>query len=320
MRGFALRLRWHAQLFEYNWKMASARVASRCLPHNPYFIIGLWRSGTTIFHELLAAITGWPTPNTWQCFNPSTCFLLPPPSSKSAQRPMDGGRITTLSPQEDEFALLLLGEPSLYRAFIDPRRLGECAEELWSGAASQEGNALARWQLFLRGLSSGAAPLLLKSPTHTFRLPLLRRLFPEAKFIWVGRQIGDVLASNVRMWHSMVGTHGLWACPDQALEQFLLKMLDASALVLTACLDEMPKENLLWVDFESLQENRLESLQRVLKFIGLDQSSGSGVPLEHLKQAIAAIPVHQGQRSSSPLGAAAEKLQRLMAAARHRFG
>jgi hypothetical protein len=43
---------------------------------------------------------------------------------------MDEGYIGTYSPQEDEFAALLLGEPSLYRAFIDPRRIDELTEML----------------------------------------------------------------------------------------------------------------------------------------------------------------------------------------------
>ncbi len=51
------------------------------------------------------------------------------PSSRSASsvRWIAGGS-QPHGPQEDEFALLLLGEPSVYRGFIDPRRLRECAE------------------------------------------------------------------------------------------------------------------------------------------------------------------------------------------------
>jgi omega-hydroxy-beta-dihydromenaquinone-9 sulfotransferase len=188
-------LRWHAYWFEHNWHNQARVLGADPLPEDPVFILGLWRSGTTVLHELLAATAQWYTPQTWQCFNPSTCFQCAPPTTDSfSARPMDAGSIRTYSPQEDEFALLLLREPSLYRGFIDPRRLRECGQELWLSSRSD----LKRWQDFLRGgmLGAQARPLLLKSPSHTFRLPLLRAVFPRAKFIWIGRHTGEVLAST----------------------------------------------------------------------------------------------------------------------------
>ncbi|HTW74005.1 MAG TPA: sulfotransferase, partial [Steroidobacteraceae bacterium] len=213
MPAHALKLRWHAHWFEQNWQAQTQRLQTLAAPDAPVFILGMWRSGTTVLHELLAACTGWNTPLTWQCFRPSTCFITRAPTEQAVvERPMDEGRISTLGPQEDEFALLLLGEPSVYRGFIDPRRLPECAAGLWEqpgGAAS-----LARWQLFVRGIAAQSADrrLLLKSPNHSFRLPLLSSLFPDAKFIWIGRHVGELLASNLRMWRAMIGLYGLWDC------------------------------------------------------------------------------------------------------------
>ncbi|TLZ38162.1 MAG: hypothetical protein E6K24_01165, partial [Gammaproteobacteria bacterium] len=109
------RATWHAWWFEHHWHTEESRLARLPLPADPLFITGLWRSGTTAMHELLHAASGWPTPLTWQCFNPSTCFLTGPPrEDASVSRPMDRGRIAALGAQEDEFALLLLGEPSVY--------------------------------------------------------------------------------------------------------------------------------------------------------------------------------------------------------------
>jgi len=234
---------------------------------------------------------------------------------------MDQGRISSLGPQEDEFAALLLGEPSVYRGFIDPRRLCESAEELWSnGSRAPKGDVLVRWRHFLRGLNSSATgtPLLLKSPSHTFRLPLLRELFPRAKFIWVGRHTGEVLASNLRMWNAMVARYGLWACPNGVLDKFLDDMLRACAGVLTRCLDDMPRESLLWVDFQELRTRPAEVLARVLRFMGLEGRSGDSAG--RVDQALARIPIHDGSRANPPAGDEAQELEKLMAAARQRFG
>lgn len=233
-------------------------------------------------------------------------------------RPMDQGRITTLTPQEDEFALLLLGEPSLYRGFIDPRRLRDCGEQLWSG---HEGT-LERWQCFVRGLAASApgSPVLLKSPNHTFRLPLLRSLFPGARFIWLGRHTGEVLASNERMWRAMMEVYGLWDCPAGALEGFLQDMVCAAAATIGRCLEEMPRERMLWVDFEQLRLNPKETLLRILSFLEARSSSGAPIGPEQVEEALARVPIHAGSRASLPEDASVASLENLMRAAGHRFG
>ncbi|MGH8259514.1 MAG: sulfotransferase [Steroidobacteraceae bacterium] len=348
----SLRLAWHAHWFEHNWRTASARLAACPLPDDPVFILGFWRSGTTVLHELLAAATGWTTPRTWQCFNPSTCFLMGPPARETAvERPMDRGRIATFGPQEDELALLLLGEPSLYRAFIDPRRLAECARHAKAESQATTATATAtataapselpRWQMFLRGIASvPAAPsvpaalpapappsarLLLKSPNHTLRLPLLRATFPRARFIWIGRDSGEVLASNVRMWRTMMERYALWTMPPGELEPFLLELLGACARALERCLDELTREQLLWIDFAGLTAQPRPVLETVLRFLARDASPGSalrepGGIERRVAHALEAIPIHAGARAEPPIDARAQVFERAMSAARRHFG
>jgi hypothetical protein len=93
---------------------------------NPVFIIGYWRSGTTLLHELLATHKDLVSPTTFQCFNPiSFCstekifykignFLLP------KQRPIDSRKLEWNSPQEDEFAQLTLGSLTPYKRIAFP--------------------------------------------------------------------------------------------------------------------------------------------------------------------------------------------------------
>lgn len=318
IRWYLPRLWWHAYWFEHNWQSQGARIAGACLPDDPVFIVGLWRSGTTAFHELLAAVTGWATPQTWQCFNPSTCFVSRPPPEASVARPMDLGRISTHSPQEDEFALLLLGEPSIYRGFIDPRRLRSCAEILWSSAEVP----LGRWEEFLRGVALEAANvrLLLKSPSHTFRLPALRTLFPRAKFIWMARRADEVLPSNLKMWRAMMKIYALWECPPGVLESFLNDMLQAGAHVLARCLDEMPPERMLWVDFEELQVDPRAVLDHTLSFLEARTLSSRKELERNIDQALAQLPIYRVSETTAVVNGASEALQKVMTRAREKFG
>jgi hypothetical protein len=103
------------------------------------FIIGHWRTGTTLLHELLTLDEGFTAPSTIECFAPALClalgwllrrlkFFLP------ANRPMDNMLLGWDQPQEDEFALMNLGLGSPYEAMIFPnhREAGHPANELTS--------------------------------------------------------------------------------------------------------------------------------------------------------------------------------------------
>jgi omega-hydroxy-beta-dihydromenaquinone-9 sulfotransferase len=220
-----LRLRWAAIWFEHYLKLTSDRCAETELPSPIIFILGLWRSGTTALHNALEEATGWTTPRTWQCFRPADFLLAPEPRNVQASRPMDEGRIGTFTPQEDEFAALLLGEHSVYRAFLDPRRFEELSPLLgeWRKPLNPILPPLSsRWEVFLKAVSQRkSGPLLLKSPNHTFRLPWLAQRFQAAQFIWLTRPKADVMASNLRMWTAMIERYSLWRGDARMLQQFL---------------------------------------------------------------------------------------------------
>ena len=101
------------------------------------------------------------------------------------QRPMDQVTIRADSPQEDEFALTAMGVPSVYRGFLDPRRLPELKslldpifwaeadpswlkklEDFWPGAESLRENA---WWRKARIIYSVVRPWQLISPKLALR-------------------------------------------------------------------------------------------------------------------------------------------------------
>ena len=51
------------------------RVARTPIEHGPIFVIGHWRAGTTLLHELLSCDPRHSVPTTYQCFAPHH-FLL----------------------------------------------------------------------------------------------------------------------------------------------------------------------------------------------------------------------------------------------------
>ncbi len=237
-RGLPLRtraqLRWNSYWNTINLRLSQAHQPSPVGDEPaPWLILGCWRSGTTVMHELLSAATGLPTPRTWQCMSACSFALLgTPPSSTAVARPMDGLQIGPLSPQEDEFALLSMGADSAYRGFLMPGRLPELLHTLQAAHWLHNGDWLARLETFLAlcRASSGApaGAMLLKSPNHSFRLQALRARWPEARVIWMLRDPVEIFLSNRKMWRQMMGTHQLPGAPalaPEALDAFLAEAL-----------------------------------------------------------------------------------------------
>ena len=99
----------------------------------PVFIVGHWRSGTTLLHELLHLDSRFATPTTYQCMaahhtlvtdwwlTPYVGWVIP------KQRPMDNMAAGWHRPQEDEFALLSLGAPTPYQRMAFPNDRPDCS-------------------------------------------------------------------------------------------------------------------------------------------------------------------------------------------------
>jgi len=215
---------------------------------SPVLILGPWRSGSTVMHELLTAATGLPTPRTWQCMSPATFQLSrTPPATAIIARPMDGLSIDAQSPQEDEFALLAMGVDSAYRAFWQAGRIGEMVYTLDPAFWLQERKWLAPWESFLRGVLRSApgsdGTVILKSPNHTYRLPAIAQHFMQLRMVWMARPAAQVFLSNRKMWNAMFALHSLpdSKASDMALDQFLAQALDRAAQVLEWCLEVLPR-------------------------------------------------------------------------------
>ena len=166
-------------------------------PAPPTFVIGHWRSGTTLLHELLALDPRFAYPANYDCFVPdhflaSHRFLTPLLRLfLPRQRPMDDMPVSPQQPQEDEFAILTMGGPTPYRRIAFPNH-GPVDQELldFDTAPPERVEEFRRLLLrFFRGLSYRyeGKPLILKSPPHTGRIRKLAEWFPGARFIHIAR-------------------------------------------------------------------------------------------------------------------------------------
>jgi hypothetical protein len=202
----------HTALRMLQTVMYGRQVSGTQIDKAPVFIIGHWRSGTTLLHELLIRDPRHAFPTTYECFSPHhflisrswmpKCFNWLMPS----RRPMDNMPAGWDRPQEDEFALALLGQPSPYERFAFPNGPADDGA-LDLRVLSRQ--AIAQWKsTFLRFLRqvtllNGGRRLILKSPPHTCRFPVLLELFPAARFVHIVRDPYVVFPSTVNLWKSL---------------------------------------------------------------------------------------------------------------------
>jgi hypothetical protein len=207
-----------------------SRLDRTAIRQAPLFIIGHWRTGTTLLHEMITLDPRFACPNTYHCLEPNH-FLLTEGLADTlfrwmlpSHRPMDNMAMGWNRPQEDEFALCMMGQPSPYCTIAFPNHPPQDMAALDVDALPLPQRE--KWKRafvgFLKRLTyRDPRRLVLKSPTHSCRIPTLLELFPQAQFLHIVRNPYVVFPSTVKLWQSLFGTHGLQVPRFQGLEEFV---------------------------------------------------------------------------------------------------
>lgn len=315
---------WKSGWADLNSRLSHAQLRDAPPLRAPLLIVGPWRSGTTVMHELLTAATGLPTPLTWQCMNPCAFQLLGSgPKQAPIARPMDGLEIGAHTPQEDEFALLGLGVASAYRAFLMPSRLAELAHTLDQQHWLNDGTWLPRWEAFLQGVlqSQGRAGerLILKSPNHTFRLQAILRRFPDAQVVWMSRDPANTFHSNEKMWRAMFTEHALEPAGTSDLQAFLGRALLASADTLDWLDHHMAPGTLVVCGQDELLRDPASTIRHVCEQLGLPDTVGPAALQAAIKRTQRGKVDRYEAKAPASIKPALQALQAAQARAQLRF-
>jgi hypothetical protein len=133
------------------------------------------------------------------------------------KRPMDNVSVGFDDAQEDEFALLKLTLDSPLMNFIFPEKKGYFISNYEDFNPSQEYYSI--WKEKMTGfckkvVRNSGRTILLKNPAHSLRIPLLRELFPKARFIHIHRHPFDVVPSSMHLWETLLKDNLLKGKPE----------------------------------------------------------------------------------------------------------
>jgi hypothetical protein len=244
----------------------------------PLFILGIWRSGTTHLHNLLAQDDRLAFPNTYQaCYAHSFLssesmnarivdFFLP------KRRPMDNVTMGVAEPQEDEFAIGTLTGRAFPMAWAFPRHAEIYNRYLTLRDASE--SEVAEWKAaliwFVRKLSfKYGKPLVLKSPGHTCRIKRLLELFPDARFVHIHRNPFHVFQSSQHLIRSVTP---YWALQRPDYSDLDDRTIRQYTEVYDAFFEErglIPTGRFHEVRFESLEADPIGQMRQLYKALFL---------------------------------------------------
>jgi hypothetical protein len=242
------------------------------------FVLGFWRSGTTLMHELLAMDERFCFPSNYAAFHPHH-FVFTEKSALARgegeiRRPQDGMTTGWGTPQEDEFALLALGARSPYEGLIAAADFGHAMK--LADPEDLSANEQRKWEkIFLRffravRFAHGGKPMVLKSPPHSYRVKTLRRLLPRARFILMVRDPSEVFESMMKTYRAFTLRYGLVAgMPNRELRELIVRERLRCEEKLQAGLAGLGEDRLAVVKFEDLIQDPLAVTESIYRQFGL---------------------------------------------------
>jgi hypothetical protein len=263
------------------------------VPYPPVFVLGFWRSGTTLLHEFFCCDPQFGFPSTYACLNPSHFLITEPWASthkaRQTSRPMDSMSYSWASPQEDEFALLSLGAPSPYEALIVPSLMREprALLDLRQRTSDEQKRWVETLQSFLRLLTvQQRKTMVFKSPPHGFKLSLLLSMFPRARYVVIERNPYEVFVSNLKLWRTLLDLYAVESASPEEIEAFVLEAYIMHEEAISEGSGMSRSGQLARVRYEELVADPVRQMERLYRELKLPNFDAVREPMEKHAQAV----------------------------------
>ena len=261
-------------------------LADRPLEHDPVFILGHWRSGTTFVHNVLSCDRHFGYNTTYQTVFPHLMMWGQPFFKKNMawlmpdKRPTDNMELAVDLPQEEEFALANMMPYTYYNFWFLPKYMLEYCDRymLFEGITQDELRTFEETFTKLIKISlwnTKGTQFLSKNPPHTGRVRELVKMFPNAKFIYLMRNPYTVFESTRSFFTNTIQPLKLEDISPEELEKNILTVYERLYHKYEADKACIPTGNLIEVKFEDFEADALgitEKIYRTLSLPGWDEA------------------------------------------------
>jgi len=268
---------------EIRWKR---KIRKTKISESPVFIIGFWRSGTTLLHSLLCQVPGVTYITTYQTVFPnlllSHSWWFKPVIGRfwPTHRPFDEVKLGLDLPQEEEIALANLQDISFYNFLYFPKDFEKFYEkELFIKNTGLE--KVERWKSeYLKMIKKAMLNLdggrfISKSPSNMARISLILEMFPDAKFIFIYRDPYKAVESFYRFFHEVLIAVQVQQSGDILSRNRLTRLYADMIRQYNLEKNKIDPQNLVEIKFEDFSKNPLEGLREIytqFKLTGYDEA------------------------------------------------
>lgn len=239
----------------------------------PLFILGHWRSGTTLLHNLLCKAPSAGYLTTYQSTFPNNLgskwlFKTFMKANMPDKRPSDNVKLNIDFPQEDEFAFCNSQADGYYKFFYFPlnyKLYYERAIHHKKLTEQEINNWYKSYDKVLKKavLNSKGEQLIVKNPVNTARVNKILKLYPNAKFLYIYRNPLTVFYSTQKFFQKLFPSLWLNSCDHAFIDEMIFDVYkklmhdyqDQKALI--------PPENLIELKFETFEKNPIEEIKRI---------------------------------------------------------
>lgn len=264
-------------------------LANKAIEHDPVFILGHWRSGTTFVHNVLANDSHFGYNTTYQTVFPNLMLFGQKFFKKQVsglmpeRRPTDNMELKVDLPQEEEFALANMVPSTFYNFWFFPKNTLEYSEKylLMNNISDSELREFkdAFEKLIKVSLwNTNGTQFLSKNPPHTGRIPQLLQMFPNAKFIYLMRNPYTVFESTRSFFTNTIQPLKLQNISNEEIEQNILKVYKDLYFKYEKDKHLIPEGNLIEVKFEDFEADSLgmtKEIYRTLNIPGFDEAQAA---------------------------------------------
>lgn len=240
----------------------------------PIFILGHWRSGTTLLHNLMCKDPEMGYATTYQTIFPNNLFsfqwlfklfmrkLMPD------KRPVDNVSLHVDYPQEEEFALNNEIPFSFYNWWYFPKDTRAIAKEYLFNETTKKED-IEYWKSnFIRFvkrclINTKGVRFVSKNPPHTARISQLLELYPKAKFIYIHRNPYEVVRSTFAFYKSILPATQLQEIDEDTLMDDILWVYRKMNEKYEAEKGLIPSENLIEIKYADLVGKPEKEIQQI---------------------------------------------------------
>jgi omega-hydroxy-beta-dihydromenaquinone-9 sulfotransferase len=239
----------------------------------PLFILGHWRSGTTLLHNMLTKDPSSAYINTFQAVFPNNLtskwlFGTFMKINMPDKRPSDGVALNIDFPQEDEFAFCNIQPNAYYNFFYFPKEYKlfyERAIKHKDLSKSEIDDWYSSYDKLLKKsiINSQGERIIVKNPVNTARIKQLLKLYPDAKFLYIYRNPYTVFHSTRRFFQQLYPTLWMHKVDDAFIDTMILEVYNRLMNDYLEQKSMIPAENLMELRFEEFEQNPVMEIEKI---------------------------------------------------------